>query len=145
VWTFLALTDSGVLVAGREKSFAASAGIDLELVRTESWATQRHRLIYAQLHAAHMLAPPLAARDAGLSQRPALSAPFKLDVNGNAVVMALDLAAALVSDIAAGLDRALGTASPAACHSSARAAGAARRWSSTGRRLPVPPAHLPSI
>ena len=38
---FLPLTDSAVLVAAREKGFAAARGIDLELVRTTSWATLR--------------------------------------------------------------------------------------------------------
>ena len=36
---FLPLTDSAVLVAAREKGFAEARGIDLELVRTTSWAT----------------------------------------------------------------------------------------------------------
>ena len=36
---FLPLTDSAVLVAAREKGFAAEQGIDLNLVRSTSWAT----------------------------------------------------------------------------------------------------------
>jgi NitT/TauT family transport system ATP-binding protein len=96
---FLPLTDSAVLVAAKEKGFAAAAGIDLSLVRTTSWATLRDRLVYGQVQGAHMLAPLAIAVTLGLSQHPAaLSAPFRLNVNGNALVMALDFAAALDPD-----------------------------------------------
>lgn len=96
---FLPLTDSAVLVAAKEKGFAADAGIDLSLVRTTSWATLRDRLIYGQVQAAHMLAPLAIAVTLGLSQHPAaLSAPFRLNVNGNALAMAPDFTAALDPD-----------------------------------------------
>lgn len=96
---FLPLTDSAVLIAAREKGFAAEAGIDLSLIRTTSWATLRDRLVYGQVQAAHMLAPLAIAVTLGLSQHPAaLSAPFKLNVNGNALSMASDFAAALDPD-----------------------------------------------
>ncbi len=91
---FLPLTDSAPLVAAREKGFAEAQGIDLSLVRTTSWATLRDRLVYGQVQAAHMLAPLAIAVTLGLSQHPAaLSAPFKLNVNGNALVMATEFAA----------------------------------------------------
>lgn len=97
---FLPLTDSAVLVAAREKGFAAAEGIELELVRTTSWATLRDRLIYGQVQAAHMLAPLAIAVTLGLSQQPAaLAAPFKLNINGNMLVMAADFAAALDPDL----------------------------------------------
>ena len=96
---YLPLTDSAVLVAAREKGFAADQDIDLTLVRTESWATLRDRLVYGQVQAAHMLAPLAIAVTLGLSQHPAaLAAPFKLNVNGNALAMAPDFAAALDPD-----------------------------------------------
>jgi NitT/TauT family transport system ATP-binding protein len=96
---FLPLTDSAVLVAARERGFAAEAGIDLSLVRSTSWATVRDRLVYGQVHAAHMLAPLAIAVTLGLSQHPAaLAAPFKLNVNGNALTMATGFAAALDPD-----------------------------------------------
>jgi len=96
---FLPLTDSAVLVAAREKGFAAAEGIDLSLLRTTSWATLRDRLVYGQVQAAHMLAPLAIAVTLGLSQTPAaLSAPFKLGVNGNALTMASDFVAALEPD-----------------------------------------------
>ena len=96
---FLPLTDSAVLVAAREKGFAAAEGIDLALLRTTSWATLRDRLVYGQVQGAHMLAPLAIAVTLGLSQHPAsISAPFKLGVNGNALTMASDFVAALDPD-----------------------------------------------
>lgn len=93
---FLPLTDSAPLIVARAKGFAESQGIDLTLVRTTSWATLRDRLVYGQVQAAHMLAPLAIAVSLGLSQhRTPLSAPFKLNVNGNALVMATEFAAAL--------------------------------------------------
>lgn len=96
---FLPLTDSAILIAAREKGFAEAEGIDLTLVRTTSWATLRDRLVYRQVDAAHMLAPLAIAVTLGLSQHPApIAAPFKLNLNGNALVMSAGFAAALDPD-----------------------------------------------
>ena len=96
---FLPLTDSAPLVVAFEKGFAADAGIDLTLHKTTSWATLRDRLVYGQVQAAHMLAPLAIAVTLGLSQHSAaLSAPFKLNVNGNALAMSTEFAAALDPD-----------------------------------------------
>ncbi|WP_156680804.1 CmpA/NrtA family ABC transporter substrate-binding protein [Sphingomonas profundi] len=93
---FLPLTDSAVIVAAKERGFAAAEGIDLALVRNTSWATVRDRLVFGQVQAAHMLAPLAVAVTLGLSQhQAAIAAPFKLSVNGNALTLAADLAAAL--------------------------------------------------
>ncbi|MBW8742992.1 MAG: ABC transporter substrate-binding protein [Sphingomonas sp.] len=102
---FLPLTDSAVLVAAREKGFAAEQDIDLNLVRSTSWATLRDRLVYGQVQAAHMLAPLAIGVTLGLSQhRAALAAPFKLNVNGNALTMSLAFAAALDPDLPRRID-----------------------------------------
>lgn len=120
---FLPLTDSAVLVAAREQGFAAANGIDLELVRTTSWATLRDRLVYGQVQAAQMLAPLAVAVTLGLSQQPAaLSAPFKLNGNGNMLVMSGEFAAALEPDLPARLADPLGTS-----HDFATAIGLFRR------------------
>ena len=120
---FLPLTDSAVFVAAREKGFAEAEDIDLELVRTTSWATLRDRLVYGQVQAAHMLAPLAVAVTLGLSQQPAaLAAPFKLNLNGNMLVMAADFAAALEPDPAKRLADPLATA-----HDFAAAIGLYRR------------------
>lgn len=108
---FLPLTDSAVLVAAHERGFAREAGIELNLVRTESWATVRDRLVYGQVQGAHMLAPLAIAVTLGLSQHPAsISAPFKLNLNGNALTMSTAFAAALDPDRAQRVNDPLGAA-----------------------------------
>ena len=120
---FLPLTDAAVLVAARERGFAEAEGIALELVRSTSWATLRDRLVYGQVHAAQMLAPLAVAVTLGLSQQPAaLAAPYKLNVNGNMLVMTSDFAAALEPDVARRIADPLGTA-----HDFAAAIGLWRR------------------
>jgi NitT/TauT family transport system ATP-binding protein len=120
---FLALTDAAVLVAARERGFAEHEGIDLSLIRDTSWAALRDRLVYGHAQAAHMLAPLALAVTLGLSQQPAaLATPYKLNLNGNLVVMSPDFAAALDQNISARLDDPLGAA-----HDFAAAIGLFRR------------------
>lgn len=57
---FLPLTDSAVLVAAREKGFAAEQGIELTLLRTTSWATARDRLVFGRCCQANANLSPLA-------------------------------------------------------------------------------------
>ncbi|WP_420144271.1 CmpA/NrtA family ABC transporter substrate-binding protein [Sphingobium sp.] len=120
---FLPLTDAAVLIAAHERGFAEEEGLNLDLIRTTSWATLRDRLVYGQVHAAQMLAPLAVAVTLGLSQQPAaLAAPCKMGVNGKMVVMASDFARALEPDVAARLNDPLGTA-----HDFAAAIGLWRR------------------
>jgi ABC-type nitrate/sulfonate/bicarbonate transport system substrate-binding protein len=108
---FLALTDAAVLLTAREKGFAEAEGIALDLVRDTSWATLRDRLVYGQVHAAHMLAPLAVAVTLGLSQQPkSLAAPYKLNVNGNMLVMSSDFAEALEPEPIKRINDPLGTA-----------------------------------
>ena len=108
---FLGLTDAAVLVAAKEQGFAQAEGIALNLLKDTSWATLRDRLVYGQVQAAHMLAPLAVAVTLGLSQQPcALAAPFKLNVNGNLLVMTPGFAAALEPNAAARLNDPLATA-----------------------------------
>lgn len=120
---FLPLTDSAPLIVAREKGFASDAGIELFLHKTTSWATLRDMLVYGQVQAAHMLAPLAIAVTLGLSQHPAaLSAPFKLNLNGSALAMSTEFAAALDPDPAKRIADPVGAA-----HDFAAAIGLHRR------------------
>ncbi|PSJ42083.1 CmpA/NrtA family ABC transporter substrate-binding protein [Allosphingosinicella deserti] len=94
--TFVPLTDSAILIAAHRLGFAAEAGIDLTLMRERSWATVRDRLLYGQVQVAHLLAPLALAVTLGIGHPAvALAAPFKLGMNGNALTLSSELAAAL--------------------------------------------------
>ncbi len=96
---FLPLTDCAVLAAARELGFAKASGLELTLVRDVSWATIRDHLVYRQVECAHLLAPLAVAVSLGLSQhRAAIAAPFKLNVNGNAITFSRMLADAIGGD-----------------------------------------------
>lgn len=96
---FLPLTDCAILVAAKEKGFAGQHGLELDLKRDTSWATVRDRLITGQVQCAQLLAPLAVAVSLGLGQYPAaLSVPFKLSVNGNAITFSRELSARLGDD-----------------------------------------------
>ncbi|WP_374300629.1 CmpA/NrtA family ABC transporter substrate-binding protein [Ferrovibrio sp.] len=89
---FIALTDSAVLIAAKEKGFFARQGLDVTLVREPSWANMRDKVALGALDAAHMLAPmPLAATlGAGGWKKPQITS-FVLNLNGNAVTISTGL------------------------------------------------------
>ncbi len=89
---FIPLTDALLLVAAREKGFAATEGIDLTLVREISWANIRDRLAVGQFDVAHMLAPMPIAASLGLSpiDVPVIAA-MSLGLGGNAVTVSAAL------------------------------------------------------
>lgn len=90
---FLPLVDAALPILARELGFAEEEGLDLVLVRDLSWATVLDRLVYGHNDAAHLIAPLAIAASLGLG-RPAhaLSVPFVLGLNGNAVTLNPDLA-----------------------------------------------------
>ncbi|HWU01714.1 MAG TPA: CmpA/NrtA family ABC transporter substrate-binding protein [Novosphingobium sp.] len=91
---FLPLVDAALPILAHEHGFARDEGLSLRLVRDVSWATVRDRLIYGQTDAAHMVAPLAIATTLGRGNRPrALSVPFVLGLNGNAITMRPELAA----------------------------------------------------
>lgn len=85
---FIPLTDSLLLVIGREKGFAAAEGIDLLLVREISWANIRDRTAVGHFDVAHMLAPMPIAASLGLTPiATPVIAPMALGLGGNAVTV----------------------------------------------------------
>jgi NitT/TauT family transport system ATP-binding protein len=89
---FIPLTDSLLLVAAREKGFAADEGVDLTLVREISWANIRDRVAVGQFDLAHMLAPMPIAASLGLSpiDVPVISV-MGLNLGGNAFTVSAEL------------------------------------------------------
>jgi ABC-type nitrate/sulfonate/bicarbonate transport system substrate-binding protein len=85
---FIPLLDSALLVAAKEKGFAAAEGIDLTLVREISWANIRDRLAVGHFQVAHMLGPMPIACNLGLTPLAMRTAvPMALGLGGNAVTV----------------------------------------------------------
>jgi NitT/TauT family transport system ATP-binding protein len=89
---FIPLLDCALLVAAREKGFAAQEGVSLTLVRETSWANIRDRIAVGHFDVAHMLAPmPIAFN---LGETPLASrviAPMALGLGGNAITVSTAL------------------------------------------------------
>jgi ABC-type nitrate/sulfonate/bicarbonate transport system substrate-binding protein len=89
---FMPLLDSALLVAAKEKGFAAAEDLDLQLVRETSWANIRDRLAVGHFQVAHMLAPMPIACNLGLTPLAASTiAPMALGLGGNAVTVSTTL------------------------------------------------------
>jgi ABC-type nitrate/sulfonate/bicarbonate transport system substrate-binding protein len=85
---FIPLTDCAVLVAAKEKGFAAEENIDLVLVREASWANIRDRVSVGHFDVAHMLAPMVLAANLGLAPLPAkMIAPMAMGRGGNTITV----------------------------------------------------------
>ncbi|MDZ4307157.1 ABC transporter substrate-binding protein [Allopontixanthobacter sp.] len=93
---FLPLVDAALPILAQEHGFAEQEGLHLNFIRDVSWASVLDRLLYGQTDMAHMLAPLAIAATLGRG-RPAkaVSVPFVLGLNGNAITVSLKLAAAL--------------------------------------------------
>ena len=93
---FLPLVDACLPILAHEHGFAEDEGLSLRLVRDMSWATVLDRLLYGHSDAAHLVAPLAIATTLGRG-RPAqaLSVPFVLGLNGNAITVSTVLAARL--------------------------------------------------
>lgn len=87
---FIPLVDASILIAASELGFAATEGLQLDLVRDVSWANVRDRLAFRQFDAAHMLAPMPVAAQLGLGSNPApVVTPFALGRGGNAITLSV--------------------------------------------------------
>jgi len=85
---FIPLVDCAVLVAAREKGFAAALGLDLQLFKEVSWANIRDRINVGQFDVAHMLAGMPIAQSLGVGHvKVPTIAPMALGVGGNAITV----------------------------------------------------------
>jgi len=83
---FIPLVDCAVLVAAREKGFAAGLGLDLQLFKEVSWANIRDRINVGQFDVAQMLAGMPIAQNLGIGHvKVPTIAPMALGVGGNAI------------------------------------------------------------
>ncbi len=90
---FLPLVDAALPILAQENGFAEEQCLDLNFIRDVSWASVLDRLLYGHTDAAHLLAPLAIATTLGRG-RPAkaLSVPFILGLNGNAITLSHALA-----------------------------------------------------
>ena len=107
---FIPLVDCAVLVAAREKGFAAALGLDLQLFKEVSWANIRDRINVGQFDVAHMLAGMPIAQSLGVGHiKVPTIAPMALGVGGNAITVSHALYKQL-SDTGLDLSQPLGAA-----------------------------------
>ena len=93
---FIPLADAAALIVAVDKGFAASEGLDVELVREVSWSNIRDKLNIGVFDAAHLIAPVAIASTLGIGHvRVPIVAPFGLGVNGNAITVSPALHAAI--------------------------------------------------
>lgn len=97
---FVPLLDAALLIVAREEGFAEQEGIELTLVRENSWAAVRDKLNVGLFDAAHMLAPAAIASVLGIGHLTVpLIAPVALNLDGNAITISHGLAAQLRGDL----------------------------------------------
>jgi two-component system, oxyanion-binding sensor len=89
---FMPLLDCAVLVAARERGFAAAEGLELELVKEPSWASLRDHLNLGYVDCAHALAPLPIASTLGVGHvQVDCIVPFVLGRGGNAITVSTQL------------------------------------------------------
>jgi NitT/TauT family transport system ATP-binding protein len=97
---FIPLVDAAALIVAVDKGFAASEGLEVELVREVSWSNVRDKLNIGLFDAAHLLAPVAIASSLGLGHvKVPIVAPFNLGINGNAITVSPALHVALMEEI----------------------------------------------
>jgi ABC-type nitrate/sulfonate/bicarbonate transport system substrate-binding protein len=89
---FMPLIDAAIPIAALECGFAASEGLNIELIRETSWANIRDKLVHGMFDASHMLAPLAVATSLGVGNaKVSLAVPFGLNANGNCITLASQL------------------------------------------------------
>jgi NitT/TauT family transport system ATP-binding protein len=89
---FVPLVDCAVLVAARERGFAAAEGLELDLVKEPSWASLRDHLNLGYVDCAHALAPLPIASTLGVGHvQVDCVVPFVFGRGGNAITVSTQL------------------------------------------------------
>ena len=89
---FVPLTDSAPLIVAKELGFFDFWGLNVNLLKQNSWATLRDKLHAGLLDAAQMLAPMPLASSLGLGVTPTeVITPLVLSLNGNAITLSENL------------------------------------------------------
>ena len=84
---YVPLTDAAPVIVAHELGFAEEEGLELTLLRENSWSSLRDKLAYGVVGAAHLLSPMAIAMSLGLGPvRGLIDVPFVLNLNGNAFV-----------------------------------------------------------
>jgi NitT/TauT family transport system ATP-binding protein len=108
---FIPLVDAASLLVAADFGFAEVEGIDIELKREVSWANIREKLSAGLLDAAHLLAPMAIASSLDLMPGSvALTAPYVLAYNGNAITVSPSLGAGIAAELGSGETAPLATA-----------------------------------
>ncbi len=122
---FVPLTDCAPLVAAHEKGYFARHGLEVTLVKEQSWASIRDKLAYGVFDAAQMLATmPLACTLGVDPVRQPMVTALNLDLNGNAITVSAALyARMLMADPGAMAERPISARALRAVIEQDRAAG----------------------
>jgi len=94
---FIRLTDAAPLIVALEKGFYAEEGLDIELLRQNSWAQIRDKVANGILDGAHMLAPIVLSSwlENSISATPFVTA-LALNLGGNSITVSNALYDAMV-------------------------------------------------
>src|ERR1700752_4153561 len=93
---FIPLIDAAALLIAVDKGFAATEGLEIDLIREVSWSNVRDKLNIGLFDAAHLLAPLAIASSLGIGHvKVPLTVPFNLALNGNAITVSPALWSAL--------------------------------------------------
>lgn len=96
---FMPLTDSAPVVIACEMGIFQKWGLDVKLMKQNSWATLRDKLHSGVIDAAQMLAPMPIASNLGLyGQKSSVICPLILSRNGNGITLSTSLYEKITSE-----------------------------------------------
>jgi len=93
---FLPLADCAPIIMAKERRLFQKFGLNVTLVKVNSWARMRDMLAVGDIQGAHMLAPMVLASAMGLEPgTPPFTTALALNMNGNAITVSNALYAAM--------------------------------------------------